>query len=180
MVSLLVTSLTITGSLYNNTFAEKESEFPKDKIAVCERINASYKKMSDVSFHKKYSFLSYVETCIKLYKEPIWKYVGKDRIDKIYARYLELAKIEQKSGLISGKPYIEILSKAQIGDNKYHVKLKVCPDTKVTHVSKILLKSDMSQIEIPLKKDMRSGFCMPYQGVIMSKSLQNIQAFLKM
>lgn len=169
----------MASTVSNNTFAQKGTEFTKEKISVCERINPSWKKLNDSSFHKKYSFLSYIDTCTKLYKDPIWKYTGKDRIDKIYARYLEIVKSEHQFGILSGKPYVEILSKAKIGESKYHVKLKVCPDSQIKPSSKILLKSDISQIELQFKKKTYPGFCMPYQGVIMSKSSQNIQAFLK-
>lgn len=172
---ILVLLATSSGAL---AASDKKKEFSRETISVCDRIYKSYLIMTEKEFVKKYSFLQYVDKCIKLFKDPVWKSTGKDRLDKIYARYLEIIAREN-NGLISDQKNIDILSKAKIGPNKYHVKVKVCPSNQITPNSVILLKSDIDVQTISLKKTAKSKICLPYQAIILAGSHQDIQAFIR-
>ena len=158
--------------------ATNKKEFSKETILVCDRIYKSYLTKTENEFVKKYSFLSYVDKCVKLFKDPVWKTTVKDRLDKIYSRYLEI-KAKENSGLISDKQYVDVLSKAKIGPNKYHVKLKVCHSDQFTPNSVLLLKSDVDLQTLSLKKTTKQKMCIPYQAIVFAGSSQDIVAFIR-
>ena len=178
VIGLILATSVLFMTITSNSTAQSDSKFTKDHVAVCERLYKNYVKMTEPSFVKKYSFLHYVNECVKLYKDSIWKYAGKDR-EKIYSKYLDIKRTQELDGFVSGKPYIEILSKAKIGDTKYHLMLKICPDNRITSASKILVKSESSSQEIPLKKMSQSGICQPYRMIILAKDPGTISAMIR-
>jgi len=173
--SIILLLLATSSSAYG---AAKKTEFSRDTILVCDRIYKSYLIKNEYEFVKKYSFLPYIDKCVKLFKDPVWKTTGKDRLEKVYSRYLEI-KEKGNNGLISDKQYIDVLSKAKIGPNKYHLKLKVCHSEQFTPNSVLLLKSDLDLQILSLKKNIKQKMCIPYQAILFAGSHQEILAFIK-
>ena len=111
------------------TLLSEQITVTKPRISQCEILFQSYKNIGEHRFKSKYSHLTYLKDCISLYKDPVWKYQGEDRHDKLYQRLLEIeTKPEQKK--LSEQPEVKILSKVNIGNEKYDVKFNVCAGDK--------------------------------------------------
>lgn len=104
---------------------------------MCQSIYKSFKQLGRAEFLKKFSGTSYVNSCIKLYDDPLWTFKGKAEIDKLYAKTkTEKQLSESKKGLA------KIISKSKIGDGKYVSKVSVCAANEGIRKPLILLQSD--------------------------------------
>ena len=145
----------------------------KPRIKQCEILFQSYKNVGEQRFKVKYSHINYLKDCISLYKDPVWKYQGEDRYDKLYKRLTELQqKQEQKK--LSYEPTVNILSKTKIGDEKYDVKFNICAGDKKIDKAKVLIKSQIESVEYGTNKDIPENACRSYATQINAKNPDNI------
>lgn len=85
----------------------------------------SYKNVGEQRFKIKYSHVNYLKDCISLYKDPIWKYQGEDRHDKLFKKMTELQQKPEQKPHHSGRYYKPV--KLGGKDNRTRTENKVHP-----------------------------------------------------
>ncbi|WP_297594382.1 plastocyanin [Nitrosopumilus sp.] len=154
------------------TLKTNEVSVTKPKIRQCEVLFQSYKNIGVTQFKTKYSHITYLDSCLKLYSDPIWKYEGLDRYDKLSEKLTSFnVKSEPKK---PSDPYTSILSKTKIGDEKYLVKFNICAGDKIIDKAKVLVKSQIEAIQVGSNKDVPANSCRNYETQIFAKNPDNI------
>ena len=146
----------------------------KPRIKQCEILFQSYKNVGEQRFKNTYLHVTYLKECITLYKDPIWKYHGEDRHDKLYDRLTELLQAKPEQKKLSDEPSVKILSKTNIGKEKYDVKFNVCAGDKKIDKAKVLIKSQIESVEYGTNKDIPENACRTYVTQINAKNPDNI------
>ncbi len=146
----------------------------KPRIKQCEVLFQSYKNIGEHRFKSKYSHVAYLKDCISLYKDPVWKYQGEDRHDKLYQRLIDIQQTKPEQKKLSFQPEVNILSKINIGKEKYDVKFNVCAGDKKIDKAKVLIKSQIESIEYGTNKDIAENTCRTYVYQINAKNPDNI------
>ncbi len=155
------------------TLENEQISVTKPRIKQCEILFQSYKNIGETKFKTKYSYINYLKDCIALYKDPIWKYLGDDRHDKLYQRLSEIQKSKPEKKL-SYEPTVNILSKTNIGYEKFDVKFNVCAGDKKIDKAKVLIKSQIESVEYGTNKDIPENSCRTYVTQINAKNPDNI------
>ena len=145
----------------------------KPKIRQCEVLFQSYQNVGPLQFKIKYSFINYIDSCIKLYKDPLWTYQGDDRHDKLSERLATLSE-KPEGKKLSYEPSVNILSKTNLGPEKYNVKFNICAGDKSIDKAKILVKSQIEAVQIGSNKDVPANACRTYETLIYAKNPDNI------
>ncbi|BDQ30364.1 hypothetical protein NZNM25_09940 [Nitrosopumilus zosterae] len=145
----------------------------KPKIRQCEVLFQSYKNIGPLQFKSKYSYINYIDSCMKLYKDPIWSYLGSDRYDKLSERLTELNEKPPEKKL-SYEPSANILAKTNLGPEKYNVKFNICAGDKAIDKAKVLVKSQIEAIQVGSNKDVPPNACRTYETLIFAKNPDNI------
>lgn len=149
----------------------------KPRINQCSVLYQAYKNIGKLQFVAKYDYITFINTCVKLYKDPIWNYQGEDRIDKLNERFLDLNQsITEERAKLSYTPKVTILSKIDIGQGKYNVKINACAGDEKIIKAKILVKSTIEAIEIGSAKDLPENSCRTYVAQLYAKNPANITA----
>ncbi len=148
----------------------------KPRINQCSVLYQAYKNVGQIQFLAKYDHVNFINTCIKLYKDPIWKYQGDDRLEKLNERFIELnQKIKKEKPKLSFEPTIKIISKTSLGQGKFDLKFNVCAGDESIDKAKILLKSEIEAIQIGTDKNIPENVCRTYVSQLHAKNPANIQ-----
>jgi hypothetical protein len=148
----------------------------KPRINQCSVLYQAYKNVGESQFTLKYKHVTFVKTCVSLYKDPIWKYQGDDRIEKLNERFFQLdQKIKTEKQKLSYEPSVSILSHTDIGQGKYLVKFNICAGDKSIDKAKVLLQSKIEAIQVGSSKDIPANSCRNYETQIYANNVANIQ-----
>jgi len=148
----------------------------KPRINQCSVLYQSYKNIGKSQFLSKYQHVNFINTCVKLYQDPIWKYEGEDRVDKLNERFIELnQKIKEEKPKLSFEPTAHIISKTDIGQGKFNVKFNVCAGDEKIDKAKVLVKSEIEAIQVGTNKDIPENVCRTYVTQLHAKNPANIQ-----
>ncbi|AFS80280.1 blue (type1) copper domain-containing protein [Candidatus Nitrosopumilus koreensis AR1] len=149
----------------------------KPRINQCSVLYQAYKNVGKLQFVAKYDYITYINTCIKLYQDPVWNYQGDDRVDKLNERFLELNQpIKEERAKLSYTTTVTITSKTDIGQGKYAVKLNACAGDKKIDKAKILVKSNIEAVQIGTDKDIPSNSCRTYVAQLHAQNPAHITA----
>ncbi len=164
----------IEESVEDPTLQSEQISVTKPRIKQCEILFQAYKNIGETKFKSKYSYVNYLKDCITLYKDPIWKYLGEDRHDKLYQRLSEIQQSKPEQKKLSFEPTVNILSKTNIGNEKFDVKFNVCAGDKKIDKAKVLIKSQIESVEYGTNKDIPENSCRTYVTQINAKNPDNI------
>ncbi len=149
----------------------------KPRLNTCQVLYPTYNTMGPIGFKTKYSHITYINECVKLYKDPVWSYKGEDRLDKLYMRFLELREeVKQQTPKPSTAPSVKITSSVNIGAEKFLVKFNVCAGDLAVDKAKILINSGIESIVIGSTKDIPANACRTYETQLHAKYPANIKA----
>ena len=147
----------------------------KPRINQCSVLYQAYQNVGKTQFISKYEHVTFINTCVKLYQDPIWKYSGDDRTEKLNERFIQLdQKIKEETTKLSHEPTVTILSKTKIGNEKYDVKFNVCAGDKKIDKAKVLIKSQIESVEYGTSKNVPENACRSYATQINAKNPDNI------
>ncbi|WP_246275377.1 plastocyanin [Nitrosopumilus oxyclinae] len=148
----------------------------KPRINQCSVLYQSYKNIGSAQFVSKYAHVNFINTCVKLYQDPIWKYQGDDRVDKLHEKFLEFdTKSKIGKPKISFEPSVKILSTTDIGQGKFDVKFNICAGDKAIDKAKVLVQSKIESIQVGSNKDIPQNVCRTYVTQIHANNVANIQ-----
>ncbi|WP_246282071.1 plastocyanin [Nitrosopumilus ureiphilus] len=158
------------------TITTNDVSVTKPRINQCSILYQSYKNIGKPQFLSKFQHVNYINTCIKLYQDPVWNYQGDDRIEKLNEKFLEFEqKIKETKPKLSYEPSVKILSTTKIGEGKFDVKFNVCAGDKKIDKAKVLVKSAIESIQIGTNKDIPENVCRTYVTQIHANNIANIQ-----
>ena len=147
----------------------------KPRINQCIVLYQAYQNHGKEHFISKYKHVTFIKTCVNLYHDPVWKYQGEDRIEKINEKFIQLnQKMSEEKPKLSSEPKANISSKIKIGNEKYDVKFNVCAGDKKIDKAKVLIKSQIESIEYGTTKDIPENACRSYNTQINAKNPDNI------
>lgn len=148
----------------------------KPRINQCSILYQSYKNIGEQQFLSKYKHVNFIKTCVKLYKDPMWKYQGDDRIDKLNERFIQLnQKIKEETPKLSLEPSVKILSTTNIDQGKFDVKFNICAGDQQIDKAKVLVKSEIEAIQVGSNKDIPENVCRTYTTQLHANHVANIQ-----
>lgn len=136
----------------------------------CKFYYEKYKELKESTFLQKYKNKSFIHDCLKLYQDPSWYFVGKNKIDKNYEKLDSLLSVGS-----SQKLDVKILSKVSIGQEKYLVKFRTCLDKQSVVQPAYLVTSKIEQFVATSSKVLQAGKCYDHLVQIKAKSSSNIQ-----
>ena len=164
-------------AIIDPTIISEDVIVTKPRINQCSVLYQAYKNVGKLQFLSKYEHINYIQTCVKLYNDPVWNYQGDDRINKLNDRFVELnQKVVEERKKLSFVPSVQIISKNDIGQGKYDVKFNTCAGDKKILKAKILVKSDIEAVQIGSSKDIPENSCRTYVAQLHAKNPANIQA----
>ena len=148
----------------------------KPRVNQCSVLYQSYKNIGNAQFISKYSHVNFINTCVKLYQDPIWKYQGDDRIEKLYEKFLEFdSKAKIGKPKLSFEPSVNILSTTDIGQGKFDVKFNICAGDQKLDKAKVLVQSKIESVQVGSNKDIPENVCRTYVTQIHANNIANIQ-----
>jgi len=180
----LMVVLSLGFSIMKADVLAEKAALTKITISQCDVLYKFYVKLGESDFRKQYSSKNYINDCIKLYKDPIWTYKGSDRVDKIYAKYVEQKTVTQKAAtpekktFLPGEPYSQILSMVKLSSQKYLLKTKVCAGKESLISPVILIKSDLYTKQLTIGKVIPSGTCRAFESFVNAKSPLTISTLI--
>ena len=157
------------------TIVSDDAIVTKPRINQCSILYQTYKNVGKTQFLSKYEHVTFINTCVKLYQDPVWKYSGDDRTEKLNEKFIQLdQKTSEEKTKLSHEPTVSILSKTKIGNEKYDVKFNVCAGDKRIDKAKMLIKSQIESVEYGTSKDVPENACRSYAIQINAKNPDNI------
>lgn len=164
----------LVGAVFVLTMLGQSSSFNTAEAKIdeklCRAYYETYKKLSEEKFREKYKLKSFVNDCIKLYKDPTWYFVGKSKIDKNYENLNTLKNtVEEK------KVNVKILSTFHIGNEKFLMKFRACADKLSIQQPSFLVKSKIEQFVATTNKVLQTGKCYDYHTQVKAKNSADIQ-----
>ncbi len=138
---------------------------------MCKSMYEKYKSLGEQKFREKYKNKSYLNDCIKLYKNQNWYFVGKSKIDKHYEKLNSLMQNE----VVEKKIDVKILSSTPIGTDKYLVKFRACAEKFQIQKPSFLIKSQIDQYLGTASKVLQVGKCNDYHAKVKARQASNIQ-----
>jgi len=163
-VGVLVLVLAILVLPFNSVEAKVDEN-------MCKSMYERYKALGEQKFREKYKNKSFLNDCIKLYKNPNWYFVGKSKIDKHYEKLNVLMQNTTEEKKIT----VKILSSISIGADKYLVKFRACAEKSTIQKPSFLIKSQFEQYLGLSSKVLQIGKCNDYHAQIKTKQTSNIQ-----
>lgn len=164
IVSVFVISLIISVFLPNSASATEN----KNNSKMCKMLYDAFKKHGETKFIEKYKKKSFLNDCLKLYKNPNWYFVGKNKIDKYYEQLKAIENTKQK------QPQLDVLWKKFSGNGKYLLKYRLCTsDQHVLH-SAVLVNSRSEKFLTVSYDPIQSNSCKTYQVEVKAFSANDI------
>ncbi|QLH09265.1 hypothetical protein [Candidatus Nitrosotenuis sp. DW1] len=160
--SILV--LTVVISSAPTVFAESKFD------DMCKMMYERYKELGEQKFREKYKNKSFLNECMKMYKNPNWYFVGKGKIDKNYEK-IDMLMHDAKEKKID----VKILSSVSLGKEKFLVKFRACMENSAILQPSFLIKSPIEQYVVLSSKTLQTGKCNDYHVQIKAKQTSSIQ-----
>ncbi|MEM2785439.1 MAG: hypothetical protein QW652_02100, partial [Candidatus Nitrosotenuis sp.] len=158
-------SIIVFGIGLSTNYAEAKVDENK-----CKFYYEKYKELKESKFLQKYKNKSFTYDCLKLYKDPNWSFVGKNKIDKNYEKLDALLSVGS-----SQKLDVKILSMISIGQEKYLVKFRTCSYKQSVVQPAYLITSKIEQFVATSNKVLQERKCYDHSVQIKAKSSSNIQ-----
>ncbi|QLH03335.1 plastocyanin [Nitrosopumilus cobalaminigenes] len=163
-------------ALLDPTITSTDVTVTKPRINQCSILYQSYKNIGKPQFVAKYDHVNFINICVKLYQDPVWKYQGDDRLEKLNEKFLEFnQKAKNEAPKLSFEPTVKILSTTNIGKDKFDVKFNICAGDQKIDKAKVLVKSKIESIQVGSDKDIPSNVCRTYVTQIHANNVANIQ-----
>lgn len=156
-------------ALYNKFLDLDSHDSEQIDFSHCIHMHKDYVTEGESTFKNKNSKYSYMDSCIKLYKDPVWQVNSDDRSYQLYSKYLEIVGKPNEKPDLSSKGHTEILSTNDVGSEKFMVKFNACAGDQVITHANILLKSGLESIQIGSYKDIFANTCRTYESTIHAK-----------
>lgn len=152
-------------------FGEAHGEYglTKSQSKQCEHLYFSYKKFGEQEFLIKFTFKTFIKQCIKLYKDPIWTFDGKDKIDRFY----EKREAAKNAPLPTNDVLVSITQKYKISDSRYVISFEACTKDKQT-LSVFLIESDSDKFLATSQKLIPQNSCSTYWTNVNAKMPDSI------
>ncbi len=163
LASVLVLGMAISGS----SVASAEAKFDDD---ICKLTYERYKELGEQKFREKYTSKSFLNDCVKLYKDPYWYFVGKNKIDKNYEKINLLMK-----GTDEKKVSVKILSSMSLGKENFLVKFRACAEKSTVMKPSFLIKSPIEQYVALSGKSLQTGKCNDYNVPVKARQTSAVQ-----
>jgi len=147
-------------------FKEAYGELSSDQLKQCEYLYFNFKKFGEREFIYRYSFKSFINECIKLYNDPEWTFVGKDKIDKYYEKQ-DAAKTAEQTATPT-EVQVTITQKYKIGETRYVISFEACTETSRTQAL-FLIHSDIDKFIATSQKLIPKDSCSTYWTNVYAK-----------
>jgi hypothetical protein len=159
--AILILVLAGTNSFFTNAYAQKLS---KNQLKQCEHLYFNYKKFGESEFLKRYEFKSFIKECIKLYNDPKWTFIGKEKVDKYFETSVNVKNIEKENS----KPKINIIKKIKVDNSRYLTSFAACATNHV--MPNFLLSSDKEQFIGTSSKIISSNTCRTFSTYLITQN----------
>ena len=165
-------------ALYKSFQEYASTGVDKSNFQQCMILHKFYAVSSASEFEFKYPDKEFIGDCVKLYQDPIWQYDEKDRLKKLYSRFVEIetARTGQTSPIHTVHSEISYIQ--DLGDGKFDIKFNACAADTTIHHAKFLIKSSTDSIEIGSYKDLLPNSCRTYSATIHAKNSNDIEVHL--
>lgn len=162
--------------VFDPVIASNAVDESKPRINQCSVLYQAYKNIGKQQFVLKYKHVTFINTCVALYQDEIWKYQGGDRIEKLSEKFTQLnTKIKEGKPKLSYEPSVSITSKTDMGQGKFLVKFIVCAGDKSIDKAKVLVQSKIEAIQVGSNKQIPANSCRNYETQIHANNVANIQ-----
>ncbi len=150
----------------------------KSNFQQCMLIHRFYGQATESQFRSQNADKDYIDDCITLYKDPIWQYDEKDRMKKLYSRFVEIETSRTGQATPSHTMNSEISYIEDLGDGAFEIQFNACAGDTVIHHAKFLIKSSTDSIEIGSYKDIQPNSCRTYSATIHAENSNDIEVHL--
>jgi len=165
-------------ALYKSFLKVASTGVDKSNFQQCMILHRFYVETSESQFLSKFSDKDYIDDCVTLYKDPIWQYDEKDRMKKLYSRFVEIESSRTGQVTPTHSIHSEISYIQDLGDGAFDIKFNACAADKIIHHAKFLIKSSTDYIEIGSYKDLQPNSCRTYSATIHAKNSNDIEIHL--
>lgn len=125
-------------------------------------------------FQQKYSNMSNVDECLKICKDAIWTFNGKNKIEQQFDKLFDAQKTIQSKNPEDFKTSVNIVSKTKVIRDKYVVKYDICAGKTVSEIPAVLVKSELDSHALVSKKSIPAHTCKSFDIWIDSKYADKI------
>lgn len=153
-----------------------EESFTDPRIITCDILYQSYASQGQFQFNQEYSYINYVDDCIDLYQDKVWRYQGEDRLERVYNKFIEIHEQNiQAIPKLPTEPHVKIHSIIDTNNERVIIKFDICAGDVYLDKAKVLVKSDMETILIGSDKDIPENTCRNYEAHVYAKYPKNIE-----
>jgi hypothetical protein len=153
-----------------------EESFIDPRITMCNVLYNAYVVQDKSKFQEEYFFISYLQDCMDLYEDKVWKYQGDDRTERIYNKFVEIhthnTEFPETKTIES---HVQVRSLVNAGHDKYMIQFDICAGDKQLDKAKVLVKSNIEVVVVGSDKDIYSNSCRNYSTQIHAKHTENIE-----
>jgi hypothetical protein len=167
-----------TQALYQSFQKYASTDADKSSFQQCMMIHRFYETTTESQFLSKFADKDYIDDCVTLYKDPIWQYDEKDRIKKLYSRFVEIETARTGQSTPTHTVNSEISYIKDLGDGAFEIQFNACAGDTVIHHAKFLIKSSTDSIQIGSYKDLEANSCRTYSATIHAENSNDIQVHL--
>jgi hypothetical protein len=167
-----------TQALYQSFLKYSSTDADKSNFQQCMILHKFYAVSSASEFEYKYPDKEFIGDCVKLYQDPIWQYDEKDRLKKLYSRFVEIETARTGQTTPTHTVHSEISYIQDLGDGAFDIKFNACAADTTIHHAKFLIKSSTDSIEIGSYKDLLPNSCRSYSATIHAKNSNDIEVHL--
>jgi hypothetical protein len=150
--------------------AYSESKLSNNQLKQCESLYFNFKKFGENEFIYRYSFKSFIKECVKLYNDPEWTFVGKDKIDKYYEKQEAAKTAEQPT---ANEVQVSITEIYQIDKTRHVISFEACTqNSKMQAV--FLINSDIDKFIATSQRLIPQDSCSTYWTNVYAKLSDSI------
>ena len=150
--------------------AYSESKLSNDQIKQCESLYFNFKKLGENEFIYIYSFKSFIKECVKLYNDPEWTFIEKDKIDKYYEKQEAAKTAEQPT---ANEVQVSITEIYQIDKTRHVISFEACTQNgKMQAV--FLINSDIDKFIATSQRLIPQDSCTTYWTNVYAKVSDSI------
>lgn len=150
--------------------AHGEEALSKDQLNQCEYLYFSFKKLGEKEFIYRYSFKSFIKECVKLYNDPEWTFIEKDKIDKYYEKQEAAKTAEQPT---ANEVQVSITEIYRIDETRHVISFEAC--TQNSRMQAVfLINSDIDKFIATSQKLIPQDSCSTYWTNVYAKVSDSI------
>ena len=150
--------------------AYSESKLSNDQLKQCESLYFNFKKLGENEFIYIYSFKSFIKECVKLYNDPEWTFIEKDKIDKYYEKQEAAKTAEQPT---ANEVQVSITEIYQIDKTRHVISFEAC--TQNSRMQAVfLINSDIDKFIATSQRLIPQDSCSTYWTNVYAKLSDSI------